>query len=383
MQGISTKIRLVQITILITVAMALAFSLSAIQRSYGNINRSAASASDAGVVAQVEGRKISARIYEMYLKNGMQALGLTDATAEGRRKLAQLKDGIVSELIDRALIEAEAERRSLAIAADKLESRYRQRIEEMGGDDAYRAYLNETNITDDDFRSVVTGELYGELVRQELSKDLSVEPVEARAFFDKESANPQYAALFTEPESLRASHILISARRLQIRSELQASGNRDQAQLEKLTAEEMRKRRARAADILNQLQRGANFAELARRYTEDPGTRARGGDLGRFARNTHTPRFDEAAFALKPGQLSQVVETDYGFHVIKVTEYYPERARRFDEVRVQIEQQLLDRKRAARLASWLEARRRSANISINPSYRAGQVDTGGKLISKN
>jgi parvulin-like peptidyl-prolyl isomerase len=371
MKNVTTRKRFSTITILVVLAAALALSLSAIRRSYGNVNRSEAWAGGPSVVARVEGRDISARIYEMYLKNGLQALGLTDGNAEGRRKIAKLKEGIVSELIDRALIEAEAERRGFLMAADKLESRYRQRVEEMGGNDAYRAYLNETNITDEDFRHIVIGELYGEMVQQELSKDLSVEQSEAQAFYDKEKSNPHYAALFIEPEGVRASHILINARRLQIRSELQAKGNRDQAQLDRLVAEEMNQRRARAADILSQLKRGANFAELARRYSDDPGTRERGGDLGLFTRDTHTLRFDEAAFALKPGQLSQVVETDYGFHVIKAIEHYPERARRFDEVRGQIDQQLLARKRAERLTSWLAARRRSANILINPSYSAG------------
>jgi parvulin-like peptidyl-prolyl isomerase len=378
MKGIYTTTRLVQITILVAIAAAVGFSLSALQRSYANPDHKSASACDPRVVAQVEGRTISARLYEMYLKNGVAALGLTDATAEGRRKLAKLKEGIVAELIDRALIEAEAERRGLTVAADKLDSRYRQRVEEMGGGDAYRAYLNEAHITDEEFRAVVAGELKGEMVQQELCKNLSVAPEEAQAFYDKERANPQYAALFTEPESVRASHILINARRLQIRGELQAGGSRDQAQLDKMTAEEVARRRARAAEILNQLKRGADFAELARRYSEDPATRPRGGDLGRFTRDTHTPSFDEAAFALQAGQLSQVVETDYGFHVIKVTEHQPERARRFDEVRARIEQQLLARKRAERLGAWLQARRGSANISINPSYRAGQVDAGGQ-----
>ncbi|MEN3332884.1 MAG: foldase protein PrsA [Blastocatellia bacterium] len=377
MKNDSTKKRFSHITILIVIAAALALSLSAIRRSYGNVDRSAAWAFGPSVVARVEGREINARIYDMYLKNGIQALGLTEATAEGRSKIAKLKEGIVSELIDRALIEAEAERRGFAIAADKLESRYRQRVEEMGGPDAYRAYLNEAKITDADFRHIVTGELYGEMVQQELSRDLAVEQSEAQAFYDKEKSNPNYAALFVEPEGVRASHILINARPLQIRSELQAGGTRDQAQLDRRVAEEMNKRRQRAADLLSQLRRGANFAELARRYSDDPGTRERGGDLGRFTRDTHTPRFDAAAFALKPGQLSQVVETDYGFHVIKVAEHQPERARRFDEVRAQIDQQLLARKRAERLTSWLEARRRSANVLINHSYSAGQVETGG------
>src|SRR5205085_5237467 len=261
---------------------------------------------------------------------------------------AQLKEGIVSELIDRALIEMDAERRGLEVAADKIESRYRQRVEEMGGSDAYRNYLNETQITDEEFRQIVKGELCAELMQQELSKDLTIDPSESQAFYDKEKTNPKYAALFVEPESMRASHILIGARRLQLRNEIGATGKGD-AQLDRAVADEMNKRRARAADLLDQLKRGADFATLARRYSDDPGTRERGGDLGLFTRDAHTPRFDEAAFALKPDQLSEIVETEYGFHIIKAGEHRAERTRRFDEVRAQIEQQLLTRKRGERL----------------------------------
>jgi parvulin-like peptidyl-prolyl isomerase len=378
MKNISPNRRLAQVAILVVIAAALVISLSAFKRTYGSDSGGAAWAGGSSLVARVEGRDISARVYEMYLKNGIQSLGLSDGNAEGRRRLARLKEGIVAELIDRALIEAEVERRGLAIAADTLDSRYRRRVEEMGGDAAYRAYMNETNITDGDFRQIVRSELCGEMLQQELSRDLMVEASEAQAFYDKEKSNPKYAALFAVPESVRASHILINARRLQIRNELQARGTRDQAQLDRMVADELNKRRAHAADILNQLKRGADFAALARRYSDDASTRERGGDLGLFTRDTHTPRFDEAAFALGPGQLSQVVETDYGFHVIKVTEHHPERARRFDEVRGQIEQQLLARKRAEQLTAWLKERRRSASISINPTYRTDQSWTDAK-----
>jgi parvulin-like peptidyl-prolyl isomerase len=378
MKAISTKKRFSHITVLVVVAAALVLSLSALRRSSGNTDRNNASVARPSVVATVDGRTISARIYEMYLKNGIQALGLSEANAEGRRRVAQLKEGIVAELIDRALIEAEADRRGFVVSAAELDSRYRRRVEEMGGGDAYRAYLTETNIADEDFRQIVAGELRGEWLQQELSRDLAVERAEAEAFYDKEKSNPQYAALFTEPERVRASHILINARRLQIRSELEAQGVRDHAQLDRRVTEEVAKRRALAADLVGQLKRGASFAELARRYSDDPATRQRGGDLGFFTRDTHTPRFDEVAFALKPGQLSEVVETEYGFHVIKATEHAPQRARRFDEVRAQIEQQLLAHKRAERLTSWLDAHRRAASISIDPAYRAAQSEAGEK-----
>ena len=135
----SSRKRFSPVGLLVVVTVALVLSLSALRLSYGDVGRKDAWAARPAVVATVEGRDISARVYEMYRKNGIQALGLTETTAEGRRKVAELQEGIISELIERALIEAEAERRGAVIAADTLESRYRERVQAMGGDDAYRA----------------------------------------------------------------------------------------------------------------------------------------------------------------------------------------------------------------------------------------------------
>src|SRR6266404_4460697 len=103
------------------------------------------------VVATVEGKKIFAKIYRMYLKNGIEALGLNDKTDEGRRQVKLLKEGIVSELIDRQLIEAEVTRRKLPISEKALTEEYEKTIAQMGGKDGYRAYLSEHALTDEEF----------------------------------------------------------------------------------------------------------------------------------------------------------------------------------------------------------------------------------------
>ncbi len=319
------------------------------------------------VLATVEGRQISAKLYSMYLKNGIQSLGLSDQTEEGRRRINLLKEGIIGELIDRALIEAEARRRNLSFTEEKLESEHKSRIAEMGGEEPYRAYLNESSVTDGEFRQIVAGEIYGLLLKQELDKEVSVAQTDVRNFYNKEKSNPKLEALFVEPESVRASHILINARSSQMASEL--GGNAQ------LVADETRKRRERAAEILSRVRAGADFARLARASSDDAGTRASGGDLGLFTRNTHTKKFDEAAFALKPGQVSRIIETDYGFHIIKVTEHRQSRVRSFDETRSAIEQQLLARARAERLSRWLENARRAAKINVTSFYRVGRFVT--------
>src|SRR5215216_4594567 len=344
MKSTLLKNRTVAIAILILLIASLGFGLSAFKKGFSGSAHAEAEAAEPAVIATVEGSQIPAKIYRMYLNNGIHALGLTDKTDEGRKKIEALKEGIIAELIDRALIKAEAERRNLSISEEKLETTYKARVAEMGGEEIYREYITESGITDEDFRDIVRKEIYGEMLQQELGKEVSVTLAEEQEFYNKEKNNPKLENLFKEPERVRASHILINARRSQIASEIGSNGSLDKSAMNANIIVEMNKRRARAAAILSKAKAGADFARLARENSDDPGSRDRGGDLGLFTRNTHTAKFDEAAFALKPGQISGVVETDYGYHVIKVADRKTERLRGFDEVRASIEQQLQARK---------------------------------------
>jgi len=119
------------------------------------------------VVATVNDHSIPTKLYEMYLKNGREELGLDPNTEEGRKKLEQLKEGIVSELIDRALIADEAERRGLRIAPEKLAQAEQHTINEFGGDQKYDEYLKGHNLTRDEYREVIKMEVYGGMMRDE------------------------------------------------------------------------------------------------------------------------------------------------------------------------------------------------------------------------
>lgn len=333
------------------------------------------------VVATVDGKRISAKIYRMYLKNGIEALGLDDKTDEGRRQIELLKEGIVSELIDRQLIEAEASRLNLPISDNALTQANDKTVEQMGGQERYRSYLSEHSLTDEEFRSTVVSEVRGQLLRAELDKECAVTDDEIRDFFNTKRNSSSLTDPFKEPERVHARHILIGARRSQIASEIQSREVLGKAEVEQRVAAEMAKRRNRAAAVLNRLRGGEDFQRLAAQYSDDPGTKNRGGDLGLFTRNTHTARFDEATFALKPGRFSDVVETEYGYHIIQVTQHSPERARTLDETRPAIQEQLLSSKRAAHLKAWLESRRREADIQVDPFYRAGHLHASSKSVS--
>ena len=122
---------------------------------------------------------------------------------------------------------------------------------------------------------------------------------------------------YSMPEQVRASHILLKTE------------GKDEAEVKK-----------QAEELLAKVKGGADFAELAKKFSEDEGSRDRGGDLDFFGREQMVPEFSEAAFSLEPGQVSDLVKSNFGYHIIKVAEKRPASTRPFEEVRTQIEDQL-------------------------------------------
>jgi len=122
---------------------------------------------------------------------------------------------------------------------------------------------------------------------------------------------------YSTPEQVRASHIL-----------LKTEGN-DEAVVKK-----------QAEELLAKVKAGANFAELATKHSQDETSAVKGGDLDFFGKGRMVPEFDSAAFTLAPGQISDLVKTQYGYHIIKVTEKKPAATKTLEEVTAQIEDQL-------------------------------------------
>jgi peptidyl-prolyl cis-trans isomerase D len=127
---------------------------------------------------------------------------------------------------------------------------------------------------------------------------------------------------YRTPERVRVRHILIKT---------QGKPKEDAPKL-----------KAKAEDLLKQLQHGADFAELAKKNSEDPGSAEKGGELGWVVRGQTVPNFEKTAFSLKPNELSGVIETEYGYHIIQLEEKQPARTQSFDDVKGQI---LLDMKK--------------------------------------
>ncbi|HEX8138019.1 MAG TPA: peptidylprolyl isomerase [Pyrinomonadaceae bacterium] len=343
-------------------------SLIACQRSAPSQTNANASALPP-VVATVNGRAIQSRLYEMYLRNGQEALGIDPTSEEGRRKLELLKEGIVSELIDRTLIAQEAERRGLAIAPEKLADAERKTIAQFGGDEKYDKYLAQHRLTRDEYRDVIKTEIYGGLMREELSKGLTVSGEEVKAYYLAHRTDPD----MQQPERVKASHILIAARPNLIKQDVEREKGLSGEALNRAVREEMERRRTRAEELRRKAAGGADFATLARENSDDPSSREQGGDLGSFTRDSHPRAFDDAAFALKPGTVSGVVQTDFGYHVIKLFSHEPARAKTLQEATEEITQRLKAQREAVELTNFLRETRRKATVRINEPFRFGKL----------
>jgi peptidyl-prolyl cis-trans isomerase D len=164
-----------------------------------------------------------------------------------------------------------------------------------------------------------------------IAAQISVSDADAKSFYD------QNAARFSVPEQRRASHILIAVKK-------------DASAADKAAA------RAKTEKLLAQLQKNpADFAKLAKENSQDPGSAERGGDLDFFGKGMMVKQFEETAYKLKQGELSGVVESDFGFHIIQLTGIKPGSTKSFDEIKGDLIAEIKKQQAAKKYAEAAEA----------------------------
>jgi peptidyl-prolyl cis-trans isomerase D len=206
---------------------------------------------------------------------------------------------------------------------------------------------------------------------------LNDKDVESKVTVDAGDLQRYYAANkdhFALPERVKVRHILIST------PPAGADGKVDQKGVDEA--------RAKAADILKQIRAGGNFAELAKKYSQDPGSATNGGELGWVLRGKTVPEFEKTAFGQNPGQVSDLVQTSYGFHIIQTEEKESARLKPLAEVKGEIEtlvradkaSALLDRERAAAEATALkQGLDKAAALSGAPVILSNPMNRGDLL----
>ena len=290
------------------------------------------------VAARVNGVVISRRT----VREVVQGLASAQDQAPDAKQVEQLTRDALDSLIAFELLYQESQRRGVTVTDAEIDANVAQAKARFANADAYGQALAARGMSAADVRGETRKTLaVDRLLEQTAWQNLAISPDQIHDFYE------QNREQFKRPAEVRASHILIRA-------------GKD------ASAADREKARQTAADVLAQAKGGADFAELARKFSQDPASAKKGGDLGFFAHGTMEPTFERAAFALKRGAISDLVQTPYGFHIITVTDTRPAGYAALNEVQDDITALLRDEEKRQRQDQFVAALRKQANVEVLP-----------------
>lgn len=239
----------------------------------------------------------------------------------------QIDQNILQQLVVQRLLMQEAEKLGVTVEDEVVNQRY----------EAFKT--QRPNIPEEQIKPFIRDELViQKTIEQEVASKIAVTDEELQQYYDERKEQ------FQEPEQVKASHILVQVAP-------------DASQEEKDAA------KAKIDDLLVQVNEGKDFAEVAKESSDCP-SKEQGGDLGFFARGMMVKPFEDVAFILNEGEVSDVVETQFGYHIIKVTGKKAERDVSFEEVKDQLQQGLMQQKRNTEIMAWINGMKEEAQIEI-------------------
>jgi len=244
---------------------------------------------------------------------------------------------VLENLIDRELLYQQSRKKGISIKDAEVNEQLDRLKKQYPNEQAFKDSMAEDHLTEDTVKSRIKMNLaVQQFVEKEFEGKVQVTEAEAKAFYD---GHPEY---FTEPETIRASGILIKT---DVKSD---AAKKEEA-------------RKKMEDIQKRVQKGEDFAILAKDFSQDASA-AQGGDLGTIPRGRMPKALDDAAFSLKPGEVSNVLETELGFHLIKVHEKKPERVVPLKDVEEKIRQHLSNQKLKQMVDEHLNEVKKTAKI---------------------
>ncbi|MDY0087145.1 MAG: peptidylprolyl isomerase [Coriobacteriia bacterium] len=282
------------------------------------------------VAAIVNGEEISKADLEAQVNRLMEQSPEMFKGDDGESRLVEFKRQLLDNMINNVLIRQAAAERGIEVTDEEITAQVDDLKAGFPTEDDFDKALSDANLTLDDLKQQLRDQLATQRLMEELVGDDEVTDEEIAKYYEENKTE------FEEQTATRASHILF---------------DKD----DKATAEK----------VLAEVKGGAAFDELAKKYSKDPGSAAQGGDLGwSDPARPFVTEFQEALDKLKVGEISDLVETEYGWHIIKVDEKRDERTKPLDEVREQIEAAILKQRNVAAYKEFLAETRKKATIEI-------------------
>lgn len=254
--------------------------------------------------------------------------------------LEVLRIQVLDSLIDQELLYQYAVKKGYTADAEVVESEMQEIRGQFDTEEAYVEYLKSQYFTPESLRQDI-GQFYAvqKMAEEEFYAKQTVSDAQARKFYDE---NPE---MFMEtPEQIAASHILITVENPADKAETDAARTKIQA-------------------LLNRVKAGEDFAKVARENSQCPSAQ-QGGDLGYFGRGAMVAEFEDAAFALNPGEISGIVQSQFGFHIIKVTDKTDVQMMGYEAIKEQIKAYMINENVQQELADYLVTLRAAADVQL-------------------
>lgn len=226
-----------------------------------------------------------------------------------------LRKKILDELIDQELLYQESRKQGLEVEEKTVSDEIEELKKRFPNEEAFNDEMRQMNFSEETLKVQMKKNLsVKQLVEKEILANIRVSDEDAKSFYD---SHPEH---FQQKEKVRASHILIKS----------------EADTDPVSKDE---RRTKLEAVKKRIENGEDFAALAREFSQCPSAE-KGGDLGFFERGNMVKPFEDAAFSMKPGEVSDIVVTPFGFHLIKVTDRTEAGTVSFDESKDRISQHL-------------------------------------------
>jgi foldase protein PrsA len=252
----------------------------------------------------------------------------------GSPEYQAIQQQILQNLVQRVELDQQAPKLGVSVTAKQVEDQLTKLKKQYfaGNEKRYQEELKRQCVTDAEVHTDVRANLVSDAIYRKVTGKATVSDAETRGYYD---THPQ---IYTQPPTRVVRHILV-------------------------------KTKALADTLYAKLKGGASFGALAKKYSQDPGSKNQGGQLT-ISRGQTVPQFDKTAFSLKTGEISQPVHTQFGWHIIQALKpITPTKSTPFAQVKEAIRQQLLQQKRQAALQVWLDGIKRQ--YAKNVSYGAG------------
>ena len=277
---------------------------------------------------------------------------------------------VITQLVIQELLDQESKARGIKVSNKDVDKAIDKIIDKVGGKDNLANMLKQNNVSISQFKSDIKTQVKMQKLAQ-TAKNVKVSDKEVKDFYNKNINK------FKHGEQVRAYHILLMTDPMQIAQEITNNGKKELAESEmnKKIEATVKERETLANKIANELKADTTkFSQYAKKYSHDTTSAQKGGDLGYFEAKVMVPEFSKAAFGAKPNTIVGPVKTQYGYHVILVTDRRPAGVESFDKVKNNLKESLTSEKEIKALDDILNAAKKKANIEyVDKQYNPDEI----------